>query len=45
MNERDARDSEREISPLAPAPDAHLLDTSELDADEVFAAALELIGR
>ncbi len=45
MKERDARDSEREISPLAPAPDAHLLDTTELDADEVFTAALELIER
>lgn len=45
MKERDARDSGREISPLVPAPDAHLLDTSELDQDEVFAAALEYIER
>ncbi|MEE9250428.1 MAG: (d)CMP kinase [Alphaproteobacteria bacterium] len=45
MKERDARDSGREISPLVPAPDAHLLDTSEMDADEVFAAALEQIER
>lgn len=41
--ERDAMDSQRTKSPLRRAPDAHLLDTSELDADQVFAAALALI--
>ncbi len=43
MRERDARDSARDVSPLEPAADAILLDTSGLDADQVFARALELI--
>lgn len=41
--ERDAMDTQRTKSPLRQAPDAHLLDTSELDADQTFAAALTLI--
>lgn len=41
--ERDAMDTQRKKSPLRQAPDAHLLDTSELDADQTFAAALRLI--
>lgn len=41
--ERDAMDTQRTKSPLRQAPDAHLLDTSELDADQAFAAALRLI--
>ena len=44
MKERDARDSERAVSPLVPAKDAFLLDTSDLDADQVFAAALDFIN-
>lgn len=40
---RDAMDTQRTKSPLRRAPDAHLLDTSELDADQAFAAALKLI--
>lgn len=43
MKERDTRDSSRENSPLKPASDAHLLDTTDLDADQAFAAAIELI--
>ena len=43
MKERDARDSERAVSPLEPAKDAHTLDTSDFDADQVFQAALDLI--
>ncbi len=43
MKERDTRDSSRENSPLKPAPDAHLLDTTDLDANQAFAAAIELI--
>jgi cytidylate kinase len=41
---RDAQDSGREVAPLRPAPDALLLDTSCLDADGAFAAALTLIA-
>ena len=44
MAERDARDSERDVAPLAAAPDAIVLDTSELDADAAFAAALAAIS-
>ena len=44
MMERDARDSDRAVSPLEPAADAHTLDTSNLDADQVLATALEIIG-
>jgi cytidylate kinase len=39
---RDARDSERDHSPLEPAPDAVVLDTSGLDVAQVLARAVEL---
>ena len=41
--ERDRRDRERAVSPLKPAPDALLLDTTHLDIDAAFAAALALV--
>ncbi|EME69420.1 cytidylate kinase [Paramagnetospirillum caucaseum] len=44
MRERDERDSNRAVAPLIPAQDAAVLDTSDLDADQAFAAALEIIG-
>ena len=44
MKERDARDVGRDVAPLEPAEDAFVLDTSELDADAVFARALEFIA-
>ena len=40
MQERDARDSERAVGPLRPAGDTIVIDTSGLDPDAVFAAAL-----
>jgi cytidylate kinase len=40
---RDARDRDRAVAPLKPAPDARLLDTSDLDIDAAFAAALALV--
>ncbi|MDP6389663.1 MAG: (d)CMP kinase [Alphaproteobacteria bacterium] len=43
MRERDARDTKRDVAPLRPAEDAFVLDTSDLDADAAFAAALEFI--
>jgi len=43
MAERDARDSQREVAPLVPAIDAFMLDTTELEADAAFAAALKFI--
>jgi len=45
MAERDRRDSERAAAPLRAAPDAWLLDTSDMDADTAFAAALAFIER
>lgn len=43
MKARDARDRHRSVAPLTKASDAFLLDTTELDADGAFAAALEFI--
>jgi len=40
---RDAQDASRPVAPLVPAADAMLLDTTALDADAAFAAALELV--
>jgi cytidylate kinase len=45
MKERDARDSERRVAPLAAAPDAVTIDTTRLDADQVFERASKLILR
>lgn len=43
MRERDERDSKRSVAPLVPADDAFVLDTTELDAQQAFAAALEYV--
>jgi cytidylate kinase len=43
MKDRDARDSERRAAPLRPASDAFVLDTTALDADQAFAAAIAYI--
>ncbi len=45
MRERDRRDSERAAAPLQPAADAEVLDTTALDAEEAFQAALEIVER
>jgi CMP/dCMP kinase len=45
MKDRDARDSQRRTAPLVPADGAFVLDTTALDADAAFAAALDFIGR
>jgi len=45
MRERDARDSERRVAPLAAAPDAITIDTTSLDADQVFEQASKIIAR
>jgi cytidylate kinase len=44
LAERDKRDSERAEAPLKPAPDADVLDTSDLDPDAAFRMALGLIS-
>jgi len=40
---RDAQDSQREVAPLKPAPDAVIIDTSNMTIDEVVAKLLYLI--
>ncbi len=40
---RDRRDRDRSVAPLAPAADAILLDTTELDIEAAFRAAVHLI--
>ena len=43
MAARDARDQGRGVAPLTAAADAHVLDTSKLDAEAAFHAALAVI--
>ena len=40
VRRRDEQDASRSVAPMLPAPDALLLDTTRLDADAAFAAAL-----
>ena len=43
IQRRDERDMTRAVAPLKPAPDAHLLDTTHLDIDAAFRAAVEIV--
>jgi cytidylate kinase len=45
IEDRDRRDRERPISPLIPAKDALLLDTTKLDIENALAAALDLVDK
>jgi cytidylate kinase len=44
IRRRDARDTSRAVAPLKPAEDAHLLDTTDLDIEAAFRAAVDLIS-
>ncbi|BBK45022.1 cytidylate kinase [Allostella vacuolata] len=44
IKERDARDSSRDTAPLTQAADAYVLDTTQLDPDAAFEAALAYIA-
>jgi len=44
IRRRDERDSTRKDSPLRPAPDAVILDTTGLSREQVLALALKLVG-
>ncbi len=44
MRERDERDTNRAVAPLKPAEDATVIDTSGLDADQVFEKAREIVA-
>lgn len=41
---RDENDKNREVAPAIAAPDAVMLDNSDMDADETLTAALKIIG-
>jgi cytidylate kinase len=43
IRRRDERDTTRATAPLKPAPDAHLLDTTHLDIDAAFRAAVDIV--
>jgi cytidylate kinase len=43
IERRDARDMGRADSPLRPAADAHLIDTSDMDIEAAFATALAIV--
>lgn len=43
LQERDERDSTREVAPLKPADDAHLIDTSSLDLEGVVERIMVLL--
>lgn len=45
IRERDLRDSERSVAPLAPAADAVVMDTSGIPPDAVFEQAMALVGQ
>lgn len=42
MRARDERDSSRVVAPAKPAPDAFMLDTTDITADQAFAEALKI---
>ena len=43
IEKRDIKDSSRELSPLLPAEDAHIIDSSDMTLDEVFSFTENLI--
>ena len=43
IQERDARDSSRLVSPLVAASDAEILDTSDMSIEEVVSTILDLV--
>ena len=44
IHARDRRDQRRAASPLVPAPDAHLLDTTKLSIEATYSQAVKIIG-
>ena len=45
IEKRDLKDSSRELSPLLPAEDAHIIDSSDMTLDEVFSLTENLIKK
>ncbi|MDH5408779.1 MAG: (d)CMP kinase [Gammaproteobacteria bacterium] len=44
MAERDLRDSQRKVSPLRPADNAAILDTSDMDIEEVVNRVISMVN-
>ena len=44
IQERDERDMNRKVAPLVPAEDAHVIDSTEMSLDEVFAEVNRLVA-
>jgi len=45
LQRRDSRDSTRAVAPLRQAGDAHLLDTTGMDIEAAFRAAVDIVNR
>ena len=45
IEQRDKKDSSRKLSPLLPAEDAHIIDSSNMKLDEVFSLTEKLINK
>lgn len=45
LEARDARDRERTVSPLVPAPDAHTVDTTAMTIDEVVSTVMAYVAK
>ncbi|GAB4542574.1 MAG: (d)CMP kinase [Roseibium sp.] len=45
LKRRDARDSQRTVAPMKRADDAVLLDTTEMDIETAFQAAVDIVSR
>ncbi|MED5424471.1 MAG: (d)CMP kinase, partial [Pseudomonadota bacterium] len=41
---RDERDTQRAVAPLVPAQDAVIIDSTDLDIDQVFEKAMDIIS-
>ena len=45
IEQRDLKDSSRELSPLLPADDAHIIDSSDMSLEEVFSITKNLVKK
>ena len=45
IKERDLKDSSRELSPLLPADEAHIIDSSDMSLEEVFSITKNLVKK
>ena len=43
IKQRDQQDMQRQVAPLRPAEDAHLIDTTNLSVDQVYAQVMQLV--